>query len=66
MTFYTNLYFGIRNMNKKHVMITINPDVLERAKKVAGLVPFSRYIENLIVLNIQHVELFSKQLEEEK
>jgi len=37
---------------KIRVTITIDPNIVSKGKKVAGLVPFSRYIEHLIILNI--------------
>jgi len=53
-------------MTQKTFTLSLNPEIVARAKKIAGLVPFSRYVENLIVLNIRQVESFSERLEDKK
>jgi hypothetical protein len=45
------------NKNPKiKVMITVSQNVLEKSKTIAGLIPFSRYVESLLILNIERLE----------
>jgi hypothetical protein len=39
---------------KARISISIDTTVLEKAKKIAGLVPFSRFVESLLVKEIEH------------
>ena len=34
--------------------LTLEPVIVERAKEIAGLVPFSRYVESLLLREIQN------------
>jgi len=55
-----------KTKNKIRVSITIDPGIYVDAKRIAGLIPFSRYVENLIGLNIQQDQAFEKIPEEKK
>jgi ArsR family metal-binding transcriptional regulator len=39
----------MKRRKKIRVTISLNPEIVADAKRIAGLVPFSRYIEHLLI-----------------
>jgi hypothetical protein len=48
---------GVRRLNiamHKNFTISLDEETVRRAKAIAGLIPFSRYVESLLLKEIEH------------
>jgi hypothetical protein len=39
--------------NRKHFTLSLNEEIVRQAKKISGLVPFSRFVEALLIREIK-------------
>jgi hypothetical protein len=39
-------------MSRRNVTLSLDPEIVERGKSIAGLIPFSRFVESLLLREI--------------